>query len=140
MKKLIVLLLALLCCFSIVSCNEDKIDPDSEVDSLEKEIELLEEAIGQKYGLDDFEIQRIRISILDKRRKPFRLTVEGTYEGDGERDFWEKRYTITPKDFNTLYSVNDDMLIYNVEEYDDQLEITFIPAWVIEGVYNIIIK
>ena len=140
MKKLIVLLLALLCCFSIVSCNEDKIDPDSEVDSLEEEIEILEAAIGQKYGLEDFEIQRIRISVLDKRRKPFRLTVEGTYECDGERDFWEKRYTISPKDFNTLYSVNDDMLIYNVEEYDDQVEITFVPAWVIEGVYNIIIK
>ena len=140
MKKLIVLLLALLYCFSIVSCNEDKIDPDSEVDSLEEEIEILEAAIGQKYGLEDFEIQCIRISVLDKRRKPFRLTVEGTYEGDGERDFWEKRYTISPKDFNTLYSVNDDMLIYNVEEYDDQVEITFVPAWVIEGVYNIIIK
>lgn len=140
MKRLIVLLLVLLCCFSIVSCNEDKIDPDSEVDSLEEEIEILEAAIGQKYGLEDFEIQRIRISVLDKRRKPFRLTVEGTYDGDGERDFWEKRYTITPKDFNTLYHVNDDMLIYNTEKDGEDEVVSNIPAWVIEGVYNIIIK
>ena len=140
MKKLIVLLLALLCCFSIVSCSEDKIDPDSEVGSLAEEIETLEKAAGQKYGLEDFEIQRIRISVLDKKRKPFRLTVEGTYEGDGERDFWEKRYTITPKDFNTLYHVNDDMIVYNVEKDGDDEIVSDIPAWVIEGIYNIVVK
>ena len=86
-------------------------------------------------------LTRIEISIRDRKRKPFKLTIEGTYEGDGERDFWEKNFTVTPKDFNTLYYINEDMLVYNVQTNDGDGEtVEDIPAWAIEGIYNIIFK
>ena len=140
MKKITALLLVLVLCFAIVSCQEDMVDPEAEVDSLEEEIKHLEDAICLKYELEDFELTRIEISIRDRKRKPFKLTIQGTYEGDGERNFWEKNYTVTPKDFNTLYDIHEDMLIYNTEADGEDEAVADVPAWAVEGVYNILFK
>ena len=141
MKKITALLFVLILCFAIVSCETDMIDPDAEVDTLEEEIEHLETTISAQYDLEDFELTRIEISIRDRKRKPFKLTIEGTCDGDGERNFWEKSFTVTPKDFNTLYSINEDMTVYSAEGDESSEEsFTDIPAWAVEGVYNIIFK
>ena len=97
---------------------------------------------ASEFGLEGYELISITVDILEvPNSEDCYISIKGSYDADNEEAISSKSFDITRHDFDLLYSVNKGSVLYNAKatELHDEI-ITDIPAWAINGVYNIMFE
>jgi len=142
MKKIIsiatLILVLTLLCQSMISCTRNKVDPEAEGLVFDTCLAELEERISKEYQLQDFKLVRLGVDKIKHSKKGCILRIKGTYDENGALETWGKAFDISYDDYLAFFKVAENHIFYNTEitDYYDSL-MTDVPAWVIQGVYNI---
>ena len=147
MKKQFIVLISLIISFTLlVSCSDNldnKVDDSALIEASADEcIDKLEERAASEFGLEGYELISITVDILEvPNSEDCYISIKGSYDADNEEAISSKSFDITRHDFDLLYSVNKGSVLYNAKatELHDEI-ITDIPAWAINGVYNIMFE
>ena len=151
MKRIFLLIMAIIIVFNVSSCNRSVIKEDDSID-FEESMSKLEAYIAEQYSLENFDIKRIFLApmngpgLCNASAIPYSIVIEGSY-GDNEK--WRDSFYIqTRDDCDILVQNSTNFIIYNKELDEDFYKsfgggeklVTDTPGWVIEGIYKTIIE
>ena len=111
MKKLIALVLVLICILGLIGCNAS-----GEMNFTR--IEDLEQWITEEWSLiADFKILCIKVVTMDSpKHENNYLIIKSSYMHNGEFNLRTFTFEITYDEFLTLYDNNEGHIVYNIEE------------------------
>ena len=154
--KLAAVIVALLLCISLVSCNEPKLVESDEYE-LEASIAKLEDAISNSNRISGFDLVRVTVNVPDGDVAPKTIQITGVYLDGDTLSLWERSYKLAEEDYQTLLALDSTLakhgIIYNEDESADILHFetddhdhshgevsikTDTPGWVMEGIYKIV--